>query len=129
MVALTIVALSLTAIAASMNQMIDAANTMRDRTYANWIAQNKIVELRLENVKPEVSSSSGEVDFGNGQWEWRTVVSETGVEDFYRVDVTVSHVGSDYVIRTVTGFIGEPIPIGRSNQVWNRGLSTSGATN
>ena len=129
MVALTIVALSLTAIAATMNQMIDAANTMRDRTFANWVAQNKIAELRLENVKPEVSSSSGEVDFGNGQWEWRTVVSETGVEDFYRVDVSVSHVGSDYVIRTVTGFIGEPVTIGRSNQVWNRGLSTSGATN
>ena len=59
MVALTIVALSLTAIAASMNQMIDAANSMRERTYASWIAQNKITELRLANVTPEVSSTSG----------------------------------------------------------------------
>ncbi len=129
MVALTIVAFSLTAIAASMNQMIDAANTMRDRTYASWIAQNKIAELRLENVTPEVSSTSGEVDYGNGQFEWRAVISETGVEEFYRVDVSISHVGSEYIIRTVTGFIGEPVPIGSSNQIWNRGLQTSGATN
>ena len=62
MVALSIVALSLTAVAASMVQMIDAANTMRDRTYASWIAQNKITEIRLAADAPEVSASSGEVD-------------------------------------------------------------------
>lgn len=128
MVALTIVALSLTAIAASMNQMIDAANTMRERTYASWIAQNKIAELRLANVLPEVSSTSGEVDYAGSEWSWRAVVSETGIESFYRVDVSVSHAGSEYIIRTVTGFIGEPLPVGRANQIFNRAIRASGAT-
>jgi len=128
MVALTIVAFSLTAIAASMNQMIDAANTMRERTYASWIAQNKIAELRLASDTPEVSSTSGEVDYANAQWSWRAVVSETGIESFYRVDVTVSHAGSEYIIRTVTGFIGDPVPAGRANQIWSRGSRSSGAT-
>lgn len=121
MVALTIVAFSLTAIAATMNQMIDAANSMRERTYASWIAQNKIAELRLANVTPEVSSTSGEVDYANTQWAWRAVVSETGIESFYRVDISVSLAGSEYNIRTVTGFIGEPVPAGRSNQIWKLG--------
>ena len=120
MVALTIVALSLTAVAATMNQMIDAANEMRDRTYASWIAQNKIAEMRLANVLPEVSSSSGDVEFAGSEWSWRAVVSETGIENFFRVDVTVSHAGSDYVVRSVTGFIGEPMPVGRANQIWGR---------
>jgi general secretion pathway protein I len=128
MVALTIVAFSLTAVAASMNQMIDAANVMRDRTYASWIAQNKIAELRLSNQAPDVSSSSGEVDFASSQWSWRAVVSETGIESFYRVDVSVSHAGSEYIIRTVTGFIGDPVPAGRANQIWNSGTRSSGAT-
>jgi general secretion pathway protein I len=123
MVALTIVAFSLTAIAASMNQMIDAANAMRERTYASWIGLNKIAELRLANVTPEVSSTSGEVDYANAQWTWRAVVSETGIESFYRVDISVSLAGSDYNIRTVTGFIGEPMPVGQSNQIWSRGLT------
>lgn len=122
MVALTIVAFSLTAIAASMNQMIDAANSMRERTYASWIAQNKIAELRLANVTPEVSSTSGEVEYANTQWTWRAVVSETGIESFFRVDVSVSLAGSDYEIRTVTGFIGEPMPVGSGNQARSRGL-------
>jgi general secretion pathway protein I len=129
MVALAIVSFSLTAIAASMNQMIDAANSMRERTYASWIAQNKIAELRLANTQPEVSSSTGEVTYANSEWEWRAEVTETGIEGFYRVDVSVSHAGSEYVVRTVTGFLGEPGPVGLSNRIWNRGLRSSGATN
>lgn len=127
MVALSIVALSLLAIAASMNQMIDTANTMRERTYASWIAQNKIAELRLENAQVEVSTTSGEIDYANATWEWSTDISETGIEGFFRVDVSVSLVESEYIIRTVTGFIGEPVPVGIGNQLWNTASRSSGA--
>jgi len=128
MVALTIVAFSLTAVAASMSQMIDAANTMRDRTYASWIAQNKLAEMRLAGDFPELSTTSGEVEYGNTSWEWRAVVSETGIENFRRIDVSITHVGSDYNIRTVTGFIGEPVPPGLANQVWRPSQAPGGPT-
>jgi len=127
MVALAIIALSLTAVAAKMGRMIDTSNSMRERTYASWIAQNKIAELRLANVIPEVTATSGEVDYANGTWAWRAVVSESGIENLYRVDVAISYAGSDDVIRTVTGFIGEPVPLGQSNRSWNRGSENSGA--
>lgn len=127
MVALSIVALSLLAIAASMNQMIDAANTMRERTYASWIAQNKIAELRLANERVEVSSTNGELDYGNATWAWSADISETGIEGFFRVDVSVTLAGSEYVVRTVTGFIGEPVPVGIANQLWNTASRSSGA--
>ncbi len=116
MVALAIAALGLAAVAASVSQMIDAASSMRQRTYADWIAQNKIAEMRLSDDPAEVSSTSGEVDYANSEWSWRAVVSETGIENFYRVDVSISHVGNEYIIRTVTGFIGEPVPAGTANR-------------
>lgn len=128
MVALSIVALSLTAVATSMVQMVDAANTMRDRTYASWIAHNKITEMRLSADSPEVSTSSGEVDYANTSWQWRAVVSETGVEDLYRIEVGVSLAGRDDVIRSVTGFVGPPGPPGEANRVWNRSLPSPGVT-
>ena len=118
MVALAIVALSLTAMAASMNTMIDNASTMRERTYASWIAQNKIAELRLAGELPEVGTNSGELEYGGTQWSWRTVISETGVESFMRIDVTVSLLDSEYDIRTVTGFIGLPPGRNVANSVW-----------
>jgi len=126
MVALAIVAFSLTAIAASMGQMIDTANAMRERSFASWIAQNKITEMRLANIVPEVTSTSGEVDYAGTEWAWRAVVSDTGVENLFRVDVTVSYPGAEDGIRTVTGFIGEPIIPGQSNRSWNRGTEGTG---
>ena len=127
MVALAIVAFSLSAVAASMAQMIDTANAMRERTYASWIAQNKIAEMRLANVIPTVSATSGDIDYANYRWAWRAVVSETGVENLFRVDVSVSYPGADSEIRTVSGFIGEPGIPGQSDRAWSRGSFATGA--
>jgi general secretion pathway protein I len=129
MVALVIVALSLTAVAASMNQMIDAAISMRNRTYASWIAQNRIAELRLAPTMPDVGASNGEVEYANVDWSWRAVISETGVDDLLRVDVSVSFAGSEETVRTVTGFIGPPGAAGEANRVWNRSRSGNPASN
>lgn len=118
MVALAIVAFSLTAVAASMSQMIDAANSMRERSYANWIALNKIAELRLASEVLETSTTKGDVEFAGTEWSWEAVVSEVGVENLFRVDVTVLRPGSDTGIRTVTGFIGERTSPGQADRVW-----------
>ena len=128
MVALAIIALSLTAIAAKMSRMIDTSNSMRERTYASWIAQNKIAELRLANVLPEVTTTSGDIDYANSNWRWRAVVSESGIENLFRVDVEVFDTDGDVMIRKVTGFIGEPVIPGQSNRSWNRGPASSGET-
>lgn len=127
MVAVAIIALSLTAVATKMGRMIETSNSMREKTYASWIAQNKITEMRLANVVPEVSATSGEVDFANTTWRWRAVVSESGIENLFRVDVTISYGEGDDVVRTVTGFIGEPVQAGESNRSWNRGSENAGA--
>lgn len=126
MVALAIAGLSLAAVAASISQMVDAGSAMRQRTYASWIAQNKIAELRLANVVPEVSSTTGEVEYAAQEWAWRATISETGVENLFRVEVEVSIAGSDDVIRTVTGFIGEPGIPGESNRAWTRNTQAAG---
>ena len=126
MVALVIVSLALAGVAASMGQMIDTANTMRDRTFASWIAQNKIAEMRIAGVMPEVGESSGEVDYANTTWAWTANVSETGVENLMKVDVSVSYAGFDDTVRKVTGFIGEPVAPGQSNLAWDAGQPNRG---
>jgi general secretion pathway protein I len=126
MVALAIAGLSLAAVAASISQMVDAGSAMQERTYASWIAQNKIAELRLANVVPEVSATNGELEYAALEWAWRATISETGVENLFRVDVEVSYAGSDDIIRTVTGFIGEPSVPGESNRAWTRNTQTAG---
>jgi general secretion pathway protein I len=126
MVALAIAGLSLAAVAASISQMVDAGSAMQERTYASWIAQNKIAELRLANVVPEVSATNGELEYAALEWAWRATISETGVENLFRVDVEVSYAGSDDIIRTVTGFIGEPGVPGESNRAWTTNTQAAG---
>jgi len=126
MVALAIVALSLSAVVASVSQMVQAASAIQERTYASWIAQNKISEIRLSNVTPEVSETDDQVTFASVEWALRTTISETGVENLYRVDVAVSYASNEQVIRTVTGFIGEPGIPGQSNLAWTRGSQAAG---
>jgi len=126
MVALVIISLALAGVAGSMGQMIDTANTMRDRTYASWIAQNKITEMRLSGVVPEVGETSGEEDYANTTWAWSAEVSETGIENLMKVDVSISYPGVDDRVRLVTGFIGEPVAPGQSNLIWNSGQPDRG---
>ena len=117
MVALVVIALSLTGIAVVLGDMLNNATWLKESTYASWIAQNKIVELRAANEYPDADETSGDVTYANSEWSWRAVVTETGIENLWRVDVSVSRPGGDN-IRTVTGFIGEPVPPNTSNTVW-----------
>lgn len=126
LVALVIATLALGGVLAAVSQMADSGLTMRERTYASWIGQNKITELRLANVIPEVSESNGEVEFGGQEWAWTANISETGVENLFRVDVDISRPGTDAVIRTVVGFIGEPSVPGQSNRAWSIGQRPTG---
>lgn len=127
MIAMSIAVLGLAAVVASIVQMADAAASMQERTYANWIALNKISELRLANVVPEVDSTSGQIEYAGAEWQWRATISETGVENLFRVDVVISHAGREESLRTVTGFIGEPGIPGQSNIAWTSRTPAAGS--
>lgn len=128
MVALVIVGLALTAATIAVGQVISSANSMRDRTYANWIAQNQLAEIRLGSELPETGRTTGEVFYAGIDWAWEANVSETGVENLLRVDVAVSFPDREGTIWTVTGFVGPPIIPGQANRAWNANSRRRGAT-
>ena len=128
LVSLVIVSLVLTAASVSVYQVISTANGMRDRMYANWIAQNRLAEFRLANELPETGRSSGEVVYAGVDWSWEATVSETGVENLLRIDVAVGYPDSEDSVRTVTGFVGVPVIPGQSNRAWSSNSRRRGAT-
>ena len=56
MVALLIIAIALTGVAEVMGAMLSNATTLRERTYASWIAQNQIVEIRASGTVPKLGN-------------------------------------------------------------------------
>ena len=118
MVSLVVISLSLTAAAVSLGQVISSTNSMRDRTYASWIGQNRLAELRLSGELPDTGLTNGEVQYAGVDWRWETSVSETGVDNLLRVDVSVTAPDREDPAWTVTGFIGEPVIPGQANRSW-----------
>ncbi|HEU0195846.1 MAG TPA: type II secretion system minor pseudopilin GspI [Nevskiaceae bacterium] len=95
LVAVAILAIALGAIIASGGQYADAAAQMRDRTLALWVAHNRLTEIQMAPVWPEVGTSSDHVKMGGRQWTWHVKVSSTPDPTLRRVHVTVTPEGQD----------------------------------
>lgn len=128
LVSLVIVSLVLTAAMVAIGQVVSTAGSMRDRMYANWIAQNQLAEFRLANELPETGRSSGEVVYAGVDWSWEATVSETGVENLLRIDVSVGYPDNADFVRTVTGFVGAPVIPGQANRAWSSNSRRRGTT-
>ena len=105
LVALAIVAIALGTIIAITSQDIMRVDSMQKRMFANWIAQNKLAENRLNNIKNSVGTKDGSIIYAGSEWTWEIVTSKSGIENLLRMDVSVSNANDDVSIRKLTGFV------------------------
>ena len=112
-VAIAIIALGLGALFNVLANTASNIGTLRERTFASWIANNRIAEVRLGTVFPSVERTTGELEYAGSKWRYEQVVSQTAVEGLRRIDVRVgpkdaasSPGGEDSYTLTVSGFVG-----------------------
>lgn len=92
MVALAVVALALPALMFALYQQVDGTGYLRDKSLAQMVANNKLVELRLLTAARSGLFSgvdSGVEELAGRQWHWRLASSATQVQSFYRVEIAV----------------------------------------
>jgi general secretion pathway protein I len=89
LVALVIVALGLTALMVAVNGTARTSGFLRDKTLAQWIALNRLTEVRLNMVKFGQNTDTGELDFGNRKWHYDTRYFDTSIASMKRVTVRV----------------------------------------
>ena len=108
-VALAIVAIGMLAVFKTIGDTVNNVDELRDRSLAEWIADNRITEVRVSGEMPSVEETAGEVDYAGRKWHWVTKVSQTQVKGLRRIDVSVRRDtdpdGS--IIVTLAGFIGQ----------------------
>lgn len=110
MVALVIVAIALPALLISVYRQVDGTAYLRDKSVANWVAANKMAEIRLIsslNSKTLEGNNSGSEEMADREWFWWAKGEKTTVDNFYRMTVTV---GSDAdnesnTLITLVGFV------------------------
>lgn len=111
LVALAIVAFGLIAVFGQLNQSVTAANYLRNKTLAHWVAMNRLAELRLSGAFPASGTSSDEYPMANMNWRYEEKFSETQVASLRRVDITVAlEADPDRPLATVAAFLGRPQP-------------------
>lgn len=89
LVALIVVALALAALMGSISSAARGSEYLRDKTIAQWIALNRITEVRLNLQKFGESGDKGEISFANRQWRYDTRYFETDNATIRRVVVRV----------------------------------------
>lgn len=123
-VALAIVAVGMLAVFKTIGDTVNNVDELRDRSFAEWIADNRITEMRVSGEMPSVEETAGQVDFAGRQWHWVTKVSQTQVDGLRRIDVSVRRdtdpEGSS--IATLAGFIGQTATASPQSRLdWYRG--------
>jgi type II secretion system protein I len=128
-VALAIVAIGMLAVFKTIGDSVNNVEALRDRSFAGWIADNRIAEIRLSGQMPSVEETAGEVEFAGRRWHWVTKVSQTQVEGLRRIDVSVRRDGDpeDSSLVTLAGFVGATATASASpNLDWYHWSSTGG---
>ncbi len=108
LVALVIVAFGMGALMTSLSSAADTVSHLRERSLAQWIALNRVTDVRLQqrpNALPSKSKSEGDVDFAGGKWHWQQEIVDSGLPGLLRVDVHVRRAAVGGV--TPKGWVGE----------------------
>jgi general secretion pathway protein I len=129
LVALTVVALGLTALMVAVSGTARTSGYLRDKTIAQWIALNRLTQVRLLVNKLGDNQDTGQIDFAGRKWHYDTRYFSTQFQSMKRVEVRVypgdANTKSNPIARS-TGFMGASVGIpGGSNVDWTVGSTAA----
>jgi general secretion pathway protein I len=133
LVALMIVAMGLAALMIAVSSTARTSGYLRDKTLAQWMALNRLSEVRLNVTKFGQNTDTGEINFANRTWHYDTRYFDTSIATMKRVVVRV-YAGDAKTkgnpLAESTGFLGSAVATpGASNTTdWTFGSTVASLT-
>ncbi|MBT1446087.1 type II secretion system minor pseudopilin GspI [Shewanella sp. JM162201] len=90
MMALVIFAIAAISLTKSMSEMMANLPILEERTLAQWVADNQMVDARLETGFPELGKKDGETELAGRTWYWRKEVIKTTDDNFRLIRIKIS---------------------------------------
>lgn len=112
LVAMVVLSLSLMAVIKVVAAVTTSAMQLQNKTYAQWVALNKIAEMRLQTTWPPVGKTDGDSDMAGRTWHWVMQVKNTDDKDVHKLVVSVNpEADKDKSVAMVeiTAFLGRPL--------------------
>lgn len=108
MIALVVISVTMGAIITSAGNSASIAARLKQKTVANWVAQNQIALYRAKKTWASSASSntSGAVTMLDVEWHWQMKVRQTDNPLIRRIDVDV-YLNEDDIIASATGYIAK----------------------
>lgn len=118
LVALTVIAFALSAIIRAAGVMTGNTAHLKEKTYAHWIAMNRVAELRVTKAWPSVGNTNDDVEMFGQEWRWMQKVSQMAISEHIRqVEISVIHRegDEDYPLTRLTAFLLDPALVSQTN--------------
>jgi len=111
LVALAILAITLSALISASGSYARNASYLKEKTLAQWIAENKAVEYQLNNTFPRAGSREGDVNYALQEWRWRVKVTNTDDRRLRRLDIDVILEDGDFKQprASLVAFVGQTL--------------------
>ncbi|WP_299495961.1 type II secretion system minor pseudopilin GspI [uncultured Shewanella sp.] len=89
-VALAVFSIAAIAITKSLGELISNMPILEERTLAQWVVDNQLVDMKLNPAFPDVGRTEGQTTLAGRDWYWRQQVIKTDDDKFRLVKVSVS---------------------------------------
>jgi general secretion pathway protein I len=107
LVALAIVAVALSAGMRALAQSADGASSLKARTLALWVAENRLAEAQLADPSPAAGTANGEEVQAGVTFAWRQTVSATPNPAFRKIEILVAQPDQPgYALARLAGYVG-----------------------
>ena len=109
LVAMTILAVGVSALVISAAASTQRAEYLRTREVARWVASNAMAEWQAVPGWPEIGTTNTEVEMVQQRWFVRTRTQRVSDADLRRLDIEVrADKDAESFLYSVTGFLGNP---------------------
>lgn len=106
LVALALAAVALTAGMRALAQAADGAGTLKARTLALWVAQNRLAAIQIAPASLTAGEVQGQVLQAGIPFAWKATASGTPNPAFRRIDIVVAEAAApDYVLARLIGYV------------------------
>ncbi len=93
LVALAIVAISVGALLGTITSSASNVIYLKDKTLAEWVALNRLTEIRINQQKPGTGRRTGNTEMGGMRWQWEEEITELPVKGMFRIDIRARPTG------------------------------------
>lgn len=113
LIALAILGMAMPTLFSTISSLTNKAYHYQEKTYAQWVALNKVAEMRLQTNWPPVGKSDGDSDMAGQSWHWQMEVKNTQDSDVHKLIVKVRPASQDDDNKSwtseITAFLGRPL--------------------